>query len=561
MKTLKIFALLTALQASADSISMSEASRFLSHASLGADYETLQYVADLGTDDWITEQQSIPHAPIRPLAEQFVSENQHIDNIDQRPHVFRFALWNQLLGGSQLLRYRVALALSEIMVISDNVANIRQNPVGMADYYDMLARNAFGNFRTLIEEVTMHPIMGIYLSHAGNAKADPETGSFPDENYAREVMQLFTIGLFELNMDGTRKLDENGEPIPTYDNEDITNFARVFTGITYDFSILRLARGNVSDEAAFELVQRPRFANFEAPMVTVDAFHDTDTKYLLNGINLDPGQSAAADISAALDNLFLHPNTPPFISRLLIQRLSTSNPSPSYIQRVAEVFANNGNGIRGDLGAVVRAILTDPEALRTDLASNHRGKMREPYFTMMRIVRGFNGISADGYYYYYSNNDAAMLGQRPFSSPSVFNFFLPDYSPAGLLADNNLLAPEFQIANTQTLPGTANLIENLLYYDNRSERLLERKMANGNETFQGPYLKPWVLDLDDEIAIASDTNALIDRIALILNAGTLSDQTRSNIYDAIDSIRDAPEFKVKTAIYLVCLSPEFVIQK
>jgi uncharacterized protein (DUF1800 family) len=309
----------------------------------------------------------------------------------------------------------------------------------MANYYDVLVNNAFGNYGDLLLEVALHPCMGLYLSDLGNKKADPVHQIYPDENFAREIMQLFTIGLWELNPDGTRKLDAQGQPIPTYDNHDITELARVFTGLAFGGT-------NVN----FGLWPR----DFTQPMKMWDAYHDCEAKTLLRGLQLpkrtassgNQGLAGMADVRAAVANLFNHPNVGPFIGKQLIQRFVTSNPSPDYVARVSAAFADNGHGVRGDMKAVVKAILLDPEARDgAKMSDPHFGKMREPFLRFVNFARAFNAASPSGLYILDQFDLDHM--EEPMSAPSVFNFFMPNYRPPGALTDANLLAPEFQIVN------------------------------------------------------------------------------------------------------------------
>ena len=311
----------------------------------------------------------------------------------------------------------------------------------MANYYDLMVRHAFGNYRDLLYDVATHPVMGIYLSHLGNRKADSAKKIYPDENFAREIMQLFTLGLWRLNSDGTRQRDANGEFLATYNNSDITELARVFTG---------LSLGNNSN---FDLYPR----DFTRPMKMWDAEHDCNAKTLLSGLQLPArlasagnlGLAGLADVNAAVSNLFVHPNVGPFIGRQLIQRLVTSNPSTRYVARVAAAFADNGVGVRGDMKAIVRAILLDAEARDPDrMLQSTWGKLREPLLRVVNYARAFNAASIEGYYP-ISQFTLDHL-QDPMSPPSVFNFFLPTHSPPGPLTQLGLVAPEFQIINAST---------------------------------------------------------------------------------------------------------------
>ncbi|MEZ5303935.1 MAG: DUF1800 family protein [Verrucomicrobiales bacterium] len=456
------------------------------------------------------------------------------------------------------LRQRIGLALSEIFVVSDRMEDLAVEPGGMANYYDMLLGHAFGNYRDLLIDVSLHPCMGMYLSHLGNRKPDPVAKTHPDENYAREVMQLFSIGLWMLNPDGTRQLDAEGQPIPTYDNDDITEFARVFTGLAF---------GGANQN--FGLWPR----DFTVPMGAWDAEHDLAPKSLLLGAATpartasagNAGTATLADVNAAIDNLFNHPNTGPFIGRLLIQRLVSSNPSPAYVGRVAAAFADNGSGVRGDMKAVVRAILLDPEARSAAMRENPaHGKLREPFLKCVNLARAFNAASQSGWYYL----DAFTLDhvQEPLKSPSVFNFFLPAYSPPGELAQSGLAAPELQIVNATSIMTSSNYFWNAItgelhrWGTGRSEyatRLnLEQEMLLNVPAAYVSDPSPPVPGLDPD--------PLIRRLDLALTGGTLRPQTCQVIHEALARIGPGsawewPKQRLKLAIYLIVNSPEFAV--
>ena len=404
------------------------------------------------------------------------------------------------MEGPDPLRQRVALALSELFVVSDNFGAVGDNPVGLANYYDMLLDNSFGNYRDLLRDVSLHPIMGVYLSHLRNERTDPARGRYPDENYAREIQQLFSIGLFQLNIDGTLQLDAEGKPIPTYDNDDITEFAKVFTGLSYASPVPDFRGGD------------PVWIQ---PMRMYDAYHEPGPKFLLRGWYLPPGQSGMEDIDDAIDNLFQHPNVAPFISRRLIQRMVTSNPSPAYIRRVALAFQNNGHGVRGDMKAVVTAILLDPEARAWPTSINTtEGRLRENFLRRVHVARAFDAESLAHIYPIDDGSAPVNFGQRPLSSPTVFNFFLPDYQPTGVIMDAGLYAPEFQIITAVTAIASSDDLDTQIY----------RGM---NFDPENPFNEV-TLDLSDEIALAPNVPALIDRLDVLMTYGNMSGQMRSD---------------------------------
>jgi len=506
--------------------SPAEASRFLSQATLGADWEEIQRTSRIGFDAWLREQFARPIGYQQPLIDRRLRMG-----LEVTPEHRRWAWWEQVLEGPDPLRQRVALALSEIFVVSDANDTVSQSPQGLANYYDMLLRNAFGNYRDLLRDVTLHPIMGAYLSHLRNEKSYPAIGRFPDENYAREIMQLFSIGLFQLKQDGTFVRNGAGQPIPTYDNDDITQFAKIFTGLAFDGADRNFHQGE---------------AEWTRPMRMYEEFHEPGVKRLLRGRIVPAGQSGMRDVEAAVDCLFRHPNVGPFIARRLIQRLVTSNPSPGYVARVAAKFANNGRGVRGDLKAVVRAILVDPEARRRPVGSEiGRGMLRESFLRRVHLARAFDAASLAGTTPIDDGGAPETFGQRPVSSPTVFNFFLPDHQPNGPIGDAGLFAPEFQIITAVTAISSANALSGQI------RGAMNYDPANALEVR---------LDLTDEIAIASNPNALLNRLDLILMAGTMSEPMREVLLRALTSIDD-PDERVRTAIELIAIAPEYAVVK
>ncbi|MDH3806190.1 MAG: DUF1800 domain-containing protein, partial [Gammaproteobacteria bacterium] len=448
----------------------------------------------------------------------------------------RVDIWfRNVLHSDDQLRQRVAFALSEIMVVSQ-LGVLGDQPYALASYYDVLARNAFGNYRELIEEVTLHPAMGVYLSMLGNEKPDPVRNIRPDENYARELMQLFSIGLVELNQDGSVRLDAQEQPIPTYDQAIIEGFAHVYTGWTY--------AGAPVFQGAFPTPTRQVI-----PMQLWPQFHDTGEKTLLNGVTLPAGQTGDQDLADALDNIFNHPNVGPFIAIRLIQRLVTSNPSPDYVSRVAGVFNDNGAGVRGDLGAVVKAILLDAEAqpaLRMELD----GKVKEPLLRLTQLWRNYDAQSVSGRYPY----DFAYIifGQGPLQSPSVFNFFSPFYAPPGEIRDSGLVAPELEIATEFLNTYITNYMFCQTFFWNQE-----------SSPDCGPITDDTVLiDTTEEIAVAGDADALIDMVAGKLVAGQISTTLRTEISGMLALIpAEQANLRAAEAIYLLVTSPEYAYQQ
>lgn len=504
-----------------------EAFQLLNQATFGATEADALGVIAMREEQWIADQMmkpaslQLPHMLSLPPP-QFMGQL-HADRVD---------IWfrNVLLEEDQL-RQRVAFALSEIMVVSQ-LGALQGRPFAVADYYDVLAENAFGNYRDLIEQVTLHPAMGVYLSMLGNEKPNPALNIRPDENYARELMQLFSIGLVELNIDGTEVLDGNNQPIPTYDQATIEGFAHVFTGWTW--------RGSPSFGSG-----RVPVASQYFPMELWPEFHDTGAKTLLNGVVLPAGQTGEQDLAAALDNIFNHPNVGPFMAIRLIQRLTTSNPSPGYVRRVAEVFNNNGSGVRGDLGAVVRAILLDPEA-RPALPMEIDGKLKEPLLRLTQLFKAYNATSASGKYSLAASY--ILFGQGPLQSPSVFNFFSPFFAPPGEIRNSNLVAPELEIA-TEYLN---TLFTNYMFF----------QVFGLNHTNPDLQEDDIYIDIQEEMDVAADADALIDMVAGKLLGGEISDTLRTEIAGMLARIPETDTaIRAAEAIYFVTTSPEYAYQR
>ena len=511
--------------------------------------------------------------------------------------------WPIVVKGHDQLRQRVGFAISEIFVVSENDANVRVRHYGAANYYDMLVAASDGNFRNLLEDVSKHPIMGAYLSHLKNQKAilDPMTGDVlvaPDENYAREIMQLFSIGLLSLNPDGTLELDESGLPIQTYTNEDITELARVFTGWSFSKGHGSQASGYPEiDNTNFNRGNGPKYfqASWTNPMANFASYHDTGSKSFLGG-SVSAGLDGEADLDAALDIIHNHPNVGPFIGRLMIQRLTHSNPSRGYIYRVAQAFENgtyggSGSGQRGDIAAMVKAILLDYEARTLDLADDvGYGKQKEPIIRYTQLLRAFDGhselllsdLSAYGYpapqldnfpagvtRLRYGNTNT-NLSQSPLDAPTVFNWFLPDYEPGGAISAAGLFAPEM-LQTTET-----QVIYNLNYLNNIARGTWQGGNALFGET--NPDLDNIRIDRDTLQALydaeitggATVTEAvttLIDHLDVLLMSGNFkatydgaaAPNPRSLVIDTIVSASDA--WKIRDAIYLMASTPEYIHQK
>jgi len=555
------------------------AARFLNYASLGADFETINTVADQGISDWLDAQFAMPPQVSFTDTTWMIWEHFYPQYIDIYGYDFivnngdavvpywfywKMAWWNNTMKSDDHVRQRVTQAMSQIFVISEK-SNLQLSGPGMADYYDMLYGHAFGNFRDLLYDISLHPMMGFYLSHINNPKTDVANNIHPDENYAREIMQLFSIGLFELNQDGTRQLSQ-GEPIPTYDNNDIKEFAKIFTGLApagywwpwEDYSNFPTEWGNEYNESPVTTV------TWE-PMIPFDNWHEPGTKNLLNGQVVPAGQTTLQDINDAIDNLFNHPNVGPFIGKLLIQRLVKSNPTPAYVSRVAAKFNNNGQGVRGDMEAVVRAILTDAEALDCSwMEDEHSGKLKETMLKYTQALKAFNVTNQSGRLWNWGYLFDEAVSQGVLTSPSVFNFYLPEYQPNGPIADADLFAPEFQIHTSATSINYINLAYDWFINDYYGEVATHA----GNSSHNAPSydlndLDPvdyLYLDLDEEYNMASDAPALVERMNLILTGGLFSDATKTSIINAVEQLSDPVE-RVRAALFLSFISPEYSVQK
>lgn len=523
-----------------------EAARFLAQASYGPTEASINALTRTSLAAWIEAQFNMPalrhrdHVDRRTVelaaAMQSVSQTQ-----------FRESYWAQALTRDDQLRQRAAFALSQVFVISFVDGTLANQPRGVTSYYDMLAEKAFGNYRDLLESVSLHPMMGVYLTHLRNQKEDIASGRVPDENYAREVMQLFSIGLYELNNDGTHR---NGTPTETYTHADIQGLAKVFTGFSW------YAGPNLADRTNRRFFGNDAHADRDwQPMQAYNAFHSTSEKrFLGRTIAANSTANADADLRTALDTLFNHPNVGPFIGRQLIQRLVTSNPSPAYVGRVAAAFNNNGLGVRGDMKAVWRAILLDPEARSPDLASTSYGKVREPILRLSHFLRAFKARSTSGNFTGIDNTDAPnnSLSQTAMRSPSVFNFYRPGFTPPNsAAADAGLVSPELQLANEVSVAGYLNYL--------RGNWLT----VNTGRDIQ--------LDFSAETAIADNATTLVDRLNLLLMSGQMSTAHRDQVIAAINSrtiptsnqtnIDAARRDRVFIGILLTMASPDYMVQK
>ncbi|GAP38516.1 hypothetical protein ISF6_4974 [Piscinibacter sakaiensis] len=532
-----------------------QAARLLMQASFGPSPQDIAEVLSRGEAGWIADQMARPPTP------DFVGyvQGQWNQGDAFRPGGSSYdamatvrAFWNAVATGPDPLRKRVAWSLHQIFVVSQADSNLYGQVRAYAGYLDILNRHAFGSYRQLLEDIALSPAMGIYLSHMRNRKEDPATGRVPDENFAREVMQLFSIGLVELNPDGTPKRGANGQPIETYGNADVMAMAKVFTGWSWGFPDNQLTDSNfrwgwpkygAAEDQQIDL----------QPMKPYPNFHSGSEKVLFAGkpwaVTIPAGTPARESLRIALDTLANHPNVGPFLGRQLIQRLVTSNPSPAYVERVAAAFANNGQGVRGDLGAVVRAVLLDPEA-RPATPGPGFGKLREPVLRVAHWMRAFGARSTSGTYAMVW--DLEDVNQRPFHPPSVFSYFRPGYVPPNTaLAEADATAPEFQLLNETTAPQWVNLAEG---------------MAGGGLGWSagGRDVVPDLAGLQALVA-AGDIDGLIALLDERLFAGRMSAALRQDILDALAGVggssADSQLNRVRVAVFVALASPEFLVQR
>ncbi|MFT4241903.1 MAG: DUF1800 domain-containing protein [Acidovorax sp.] len=538
-----------------------QAARFLLHAQFSASTAEIATVRAVGYAAWLDQQFATPPSQTGWdwLNERGYGQANAATSFYDNEYPGDFMIWQQLIASPDGLRKRVALALSEICVVSLTGLDLPWRSHMIAAYWDVLAANAFGNYRQLLEDITLNAAMGYYLNTRGNQKENAATGRQPDQNYAREIMQLMTIGLAQLNPDGTPRRDGAGKTLDTYTQDDVANLARVFTG--YDFDLSQHAPSTVPGTSR----QIPTTAYARLPMVLNAALHSPLAATFL-GTTIAANTPGAAALKTALDTLFNHPNVGPFIGRQLIQRLVTSNPSPAYVARVGAAFANNGAGVRGDLRAVVRAILLDDEARGPEgLSQPGFGKLREPMLRFVQWGRTFGLSSAAGTWKIYQlGNPNTQLGQSPLRPPSVFNFFRPGYvPPATALAAEGAVAPEFQLVNETSVSGYLNYMQGVIRYGiyvNAPDLPQNASNALNGFDIQAAYT--------EELAMVADADALVARINLLMCAGQLSAATARLIADALKATNvtqassdNARRDRVAAAVFLVMASPEYLVQK
>lgn len=498
--------------------SMVTAARLLDQASFGPTADAIQHVQGVGVGGYLAEQFAqqptlLAPIPTSPLPALCLANNSAYPCAESE-------WWQTAITGSDQLRQRVAFALSEMFVVST------QSIPGQAipSFHNALATDAFGNFRTILTDVTLSPAMGGYLNMLNSAK--PTGTQIANENYARELMQLFTLGLYKLNQDGTVQTDGQGSPIPAYTQAQVQAFARAYTGWT----LANAAGGTVT-----------KFPNnsgdYSDPMVSVDSKHDITSKTLLDGTVLPAGQTARQDLDGALTNVFNNSNVGPFVCQQLIQHLVTSTPSPAYVSRVSAVFANNGSGVRGDMKAVITAILTDAEARAGDTSANFNGgHLREPILFLTAMMRGLGFTNTDANSSWFSlSNQSAKLNEEPYRSPSVFNFFPPEY----VIPDTQLNAPEFGIENTASAVLRLSLADSIV-----------------NNRISG-----FAVDLSNTSAmgkLAAKPADLVDTLSMLFMHSQMPDAMRTTIVNTITPLTNNAQ-RTRIAIYLVITSSQYKV--
>ena len=520
----------------------SDAVRLLEQATFGPTDTAIEHVKAVGATTFIDEQLAMPAA--KPAAYLWMPASKPASCVDNgalplRPDSFcsrdNYTLFqlqrgffvNAIMGPDQL-RQRVAWALSQLLVTSGSEISIAY---AMQRYQQMLADLAFDNYQNILTQVTLSPVMGRYLDMANNAKPNATTGVQANENYAREIMQLFSIGLWKLNLDGTLVLDASGNPIPTYGPTEINGFSRVFTGWTYPTA------PNATPATGFNGAN-----SYEGQMEQRIAQHDTTSKTLLGGATAPANLTMSADLANAIGNIFNHPNVGPFISKALFQKLVTGDPTPQYVARIASVFNNNGAGVRGDLKAVVRAILLDPEARGAKKLDAGFGKLREPAHYIAGMARALNATT-DGVYFRTQPN---AMGQTIYTSPTVFNYYSPDYVVPG----TDSFGPEFGIQNTTTAFARVNFTNTLSF---------QATFAPDTSVYGSTGTQ---LDFSALMNVASDPAALVAKLDRVMMHNTMSAEAKNAVIAAVSAVAATDlSTRARTAFYLVATSSQYQVER
>ena len=541
----------------AGEISGADAARFLTQCTFGVTQADITSVQNLGYDAWISQQMGM--APFNMLADVRQRLNTQTPYRTDEHGAYVESFWQGAITRSDQLRQRMQFALSQIFVVTrENETLEFDGSLGTTNYYDLLGANAFKNWRDLLGIVTMNPMVGIFLSFVKNDKEDVATGRTPDENYAREIMQLFSIGTVMLNPDGTPQLDGAGNTVPTYSHDDIAGLAKVFTGISWNSP----SGPNESSwlSSAFSFFSGANKTGNPVQMMFYPKHHSlSEKKFLGVTIPASATSNPAGDVQIALDTLFNHQNTAPYFAKRIIQQFVTSNPSPAYVARIAAVFANNGAGVRGDMGAVLRAVLMDADARDYDAIKDdpNHGKLREPMIRITNWGRTFNVRSKNGHFDIGETGDAAVLSQGILDAPSVFNFWRAGYVPPHTrISAAGKVAPEFQVVSELSVAAYANLMQSAV----------TSGIGTNEVTWSGSDV---LSDYTAEIAVAGDTNALLDRLNLLLFYGRMSDGLRTQIATAVNAIKipttgsttNALTNRAKLAVLLSMVSGEYLVQR
>ncbi|MHA7858492.1 MAG: DUF1800 domain-containing protein [Henriciella sp.] len=535
---------------------------FLTQATFGPTSQDISQLTGTAPSDWfLAEISKAPSLNLNYVLTEITEDGARDDEGQlsfEKRQTPTFSFWINAIEGDDQLRQRMAFALSQILVISHSEGNfLFEVPNTVAHYQDILVSNAFGNYRDLLEDVTYSPAMGEYLTYLQNVKGDPDTGRMPDENYAREIMQLFSIGLVDLNMDGST-ITQNGAPIETYDNADVTGLARVFTGLSLSGGEFFFDFRTLASDA------------LHTPMEAYPEWHSELEKTFL-GTTIAPGTGPEESIDIALDTLVDHPNTPPFLARQLIQRFVTSHPEPDYIERVATAFANGqyslpngtlvGDGRRGDLSATIAAVLFDPDA--RDASSrdeNSFGKIREPVLRFIQWARAFDAgtVTPEHTFPLWNTTFGGGLSQAPYKSPSVFNFYRPGYvAPGTETGAAGLTMPELQLVNANSISNYANFMTYFAF------------AFAANDSGE-PSATSFIPDYSDELALAADPAALVDHLDLLLTFGSTTEETKATIVTFLNDIAlenpndpdyDGPFLRVGLGVLMMMTSPDYVVQR
>lgn len=552
-------------------------SRFLTQATFGPTKEDVSSLTGTDPSTWFLAELAKPATLNLDAVAEYIETFEPIADDISTVQIgsTSFTFWRNAVTANDQLRQRMAFALSQILVVSNFGGEILTDiPDAIGYYQDILALNALGNYRDLLEAVTYSPAMAQYLTYLGNRAADPATGRVPDENYAREILQLMSIGVLDINADGTLKLDGDGQPIEIYDNTDITGLAKVFTGLFFE--------GVTAFGEDFE----PLDQNWSAPLVMFDSVHSTEAKSFL-GTTIPANTNGATSIDLALDHIMSMPQVGPFIGRQLIQRFTTSNPDPDYVARVAAAFDSGsyalpngtlvGDGRKGDLSATIAAILFDPDAqMEAALADSQFGKIRAPILRFTHWARAFD-VDADQPEYnlsLYRTEGTGALSQHPYRATSVFNFYRPGYIAPGTQSGAlGLTVPELQIVNASSTSGYINFMtyHALGVQEENDEEAAEVQgifTDSGVPFDDAAFRRSFVAAYTDEKELAGDVAAFVDHLDDLLTYGTMSSQTKSDIIATLQSLGEPnledPDYVdtiVEVGVVLVMSSPDYLVQR